>query len=439
MNVALQKIALSACLIALTPAIGARDHDGICSDRDYRPSSNQMVGGECAAQDCDINGDFKFFDDCVNVALMARSNLISEPAIPLYHNLKRIDCGNTPGPDLFDAIEIFDHVPAGTCAFPQTWVDLISITYFRSTYQTNNRETGCGAQFGTSVVGSASYRKAKRTSCEFRFLPTVTKADVFTDGIDRQDRILISLRGNFGTEATIVSTRTYPEPNFEISETTTSLNIEFQADQEIELCPSRQGSDTFRFLTVSSMFSSSTVYDANLLRWEDPNGEVHSFRLTDETPRPAHLLPANTELGCWLELVKETTSSWNPDSPSIRVEVAECDQVPYQLGIQGYLAEACDSNADSLNVWVEWRDVPKPILKGTVATLQLTITASPPESVPGACPADLDGNGEVRVPDLIILLGAWGPNPCHPADLNGDEEVRVPDLIILLGSWGPCQ
>ena len=59
---------------------------------------------------------------------------------------------------------------------------------------------------------------------------------------------------------------------------------------------------------------------------------------------------------------------------------------------------------------------------------------------------DLDGDGEVRVPDLIILLSAWGPcpEPCTPGDpagtcpedLDGDCEVRVPDLIILLGNWG---
>lgn len=57
------------------------------------------------------------------------------------------------------------------------------------------------------------------------------------------------------------------------------------------------------------------------------------------------------------------------------------------------------------------------------------------------CPEDLDGDGEVRVPDLIILLGAWGPCPPSggcPADLNGDCEVRTPDLIMLLGAWGQC-
>ena len=33
-------------------------------------------------------------------------------------------------------------------------------------------------------------------------------------------------------------------------------------------------------------------------------------------------------------------------------------------------------------------------------------------SAPGApCPADLDGNNDVGVGDLLILLGNWGPCP----------------------------
>ena len=57
------------------------------------------------------------------------------------------------------------------------------------------------------------------------------------------------------------------------------------------------------------------------------------------------------------------------------------------------------------------------------------------------CPADLDGDGAVGVPDLIILLGVWGvcanPNDC-PADFDNDGLIRVPDLIFLLGIWGAC-
>ncbi len=56
-------------------------------------------------------------------------------------------------------------------------------------------------------------------------------------------------------------------------------------------------------------------------------------------------------------------------------------------------------------------------------------------------PADLNGDCDVNVSDLLILLGAWGqcadPDAC-PADLNGDGTVDVSDLLMLLGNWGPC-
>ena len=55
-----------------------------------------------------------------------------------------------------------------------------------------------------------------------------------------------------------------------------------------------------------------------------------------------------------------------------------------------------------------------------------------------ACPADLNGDGTVGMADLLLLLGAWGPNPGHDADLDGDGIVGVPDLLALLAVWGPC-
>ena len=54
-------------------------------------------------------------------------------------------------------------------------------------------------------------------------------------------------------------------------------------------------------------------------------------------------------------------------------------------------------------------------------------------------PADLDGDGEVGVPDLLLLLAQWGP--CPPTclgDINGDGSVNVPDLLTLLANWGAC-
>ncbi len=55
-----------------------------------------------------------------------------------------------------------------------------------------------------------------------------------------------------------------------------------------------------------------------------------------------------------------------------------------------------------------------------------------------ACPADLDGDRIVAVPDLLALLAALGTNPAGPPDFDGDGAVAVPDLLALLASWGPC-
>ena len=58
------------------------------------------------------------------------------------------------------------------------------------------------------------------------------------------------------------------------------------------------------------------------------------------------------------------------------------------------------------------------------------------ELADAACPADLDGSGDVGPADLAILLGAWGTT--SEADLTGDGIVGARDLAMLLGSWGPC-
>ena len=66
-----------------------------------------------------------------------------------------------------------------------------------------------------------------------------------------------------------------------------------------------------------------------------------------------------------------------------------------------------------------------------------------PAACPGDCPADVDGSGDVRVPDLIVLLGCWGTLPgfdpaCPCLDADGRGDIRVPDLIDFLGKWGAC-
>ena len=56
-----------------------------------------------------------------------------------------------------------------------------------------------------------------------------------------------------------------------------------------------------------------------------------------------------------------------------------------------------------------------------------------------AATADLNDDCNVGVVDLLVLLGAWGPNPGHPADFDEDGSVGVKDLLTLLGAWGTSE
>ncbi len=53
---------------------------------------------------------------------------------------------------------------------------------------------------------------------------------------------------------------------------------------------------------------------------------------------------------------------------------------------------------------------------------------------------DLDGDGQVGIVDMLLLLSAWGPCPDPPgecdADLDGDGEVGILDFLALLAGWG---
>ena len=53
----------------------------------------------------------------------------------------------------------------------------------------------------------------------------------------------------------------------------------------------------------------------------------------------------------------------------------------------------------------------------------------------GPVPGDVDGDCATGILDLLVLLGAWGPNPGHPADFDGDDVVGILDFLTLLGDW----
>lgn len=59
-----------------------------------------------------------------------------------------------------------------------------------------------------------------------------------------------------------------------------------------------------------------------------------------------------------------------------------------------------------------------------------------------SCPADVDSNGEVGVPDLLTVLQDWGYGS-GTSDFTGPDQVadglvNAYDLLGVLNSWGSC-
>jgi hypothetical protein len=65
-------------------------------------------------------------------------------------------------------------------------------------------------------------------------------------------------------------------------------------------------------------------------------------------------------------------------------------------------------------------------------------------ALPQPCPADLDGDGQVAVPDILIVIGNWGDvgdgtyrpaGDCAPLP-NGNCATDVADVLAVVASWG---
>ena len=55
------------------------------------------------------------------------------------------------------------------------------------------------------------------------------------------------------------------------------------------------------------------------------------------------------------------------------------------------------------------------------------------------CPSDINGDDQVGVDDLLVVIADWGPCTGCDGDLNNDTMVDVNDLLAIIAAWGPCE
>jgi hypothetical protein len=106
-------------------------------------------------------------------------------------------------------------------------------------------------------------------------------------------------------------------------------------------------------------------------------------------------------------------------------ETGGCLAVVFRSGVENSDgSEGFDFNGGVLNPG----DIPNEQAVRGVVTIQLG------QFTMGGIPGDIDGDGDVDIDDLLLLLAAWGTsNP--DADIDGNGTVDVDDLLILLSNW----
>ena len=54
------------------------------------------------------------------------------------------------------------------------------------------------------------------------------------------------------------------------------------------------------------------------------------------------------------------------------------------------------------------------------------------------CSADIDGNGQVDVSDLLTVIANWNCSTGCDGDIDGSGMIDVTDLLAIISSWGDC-
>ena len=275
------------------------------------------------------------------------SNTVPEPPVDVFFADELVG--------RFHGIEVYERAH-GTPGFPQTVADLVSNTYFRLTYQ---KPDNSSATFGTSFVGSCSFRTADNT---LHHLPTVMRVD-----LDFEPHLRVRILGRFEDLAEIVLERTYRAST--VHRTVMTLHSTFVALKEIELSSAHLGIDAFRLFSISSMYAGVDCYDGNLLRYRTRGSSSAELDLRKSDIRGRYLF-SGRESASEIFLLKQTGSMGrrntpgSPDSPSVRATIVDSTLPLDQIGIQAVLVDSTNPDDDSLSIWCEWLDAPSVLRDG---------------------------------------------------------------------------
>ncbi len=63
---------------------------------------------------------------------------------------------------------------------------------------------------------------------------------------------------------------------------------------------------------------------------------------------------------------------------------------------------------------------------------------SAPQGLQPRCEGDLDGDGQVDVSDLLLVIAHWGTDGggVCAADADSSGGVNVTDLLLVIAAWG---
>ena len=120
-----------------------------------------------------------------------------------------------------------------------------------------------------------------------------------------------------------------------------------------------------------------------------------------------------------------------------------CPGCDFGLGPFQFFGDWCEGNCGGTKFGVCWCDEAC-VENGDCCSGVCLDFECPELEICQSAPADLTGNGQTDVFDLLELLNNWGPceyDRCFviencPGDFNHDHTVDVLDLLYLLENWG---